>query len=343
MLSAPSKSTIPPIAITSILLSNWAASTLFAAIELDLFGPLKDGARSAADVARQLKIDERGAGVMLDALTGLGLLEKRNDTFTLTDPAKLYLVKSSPLYLGEYLSFTRESLAKSWASLADSVRGGKPNQEVNKQETAEKFFPALAASLFPLNYATASLVADDLKLKELPKNARVLDVAAGSAVWSIPVAERHSTLTVDALDFPAVLKVARSYSEKYGVVDRYKFLSGNWRDINLDAESYDVVILGHILHSEGRSASAELLAKTYKSMKPGARLIVAEFMPNESRTGPVFPLLFAINMFLQTTEGCVFSVAELEKLLNANGFDKVSRLNLPAYKDESPVVVAVRK
>jgi hypothetical protein len=48
-------------------------------------------------------------------------------------------------------------------------------------------------------------------------------------------------------------------------------------------------------------------------------------------------------MFLQTTEGCIFGVSELQRLLKSSGFDQVNRLELPFYKDESPVVVATRK
>jgi len=48
-------------------------------------------------------------------------------------------------------------------------------------------------------------------------------------------------------------------------------------------------------------------------------------------------------MYLQTSEGCVFSLPELKGLLETTGFEKVSRLDLPFYKGESPVVVATKK
>jgi ubiquinone/menaquinone biosynthesis C-methylase UbiE len=343
MLIAPPKSTVPPLALTSVLSGQWATIALFNAIELDVFAPIKDGQTTASAIAKKLKLDEKGVALILDGLVGMQVLEKKNENYSLTDVAELYLLKSSPLFLGEFFEFGRGPGAEAWKSLGEVIRTGKPKQEVNKEETAEKFFPSLAAALFPLNYTTAAMVADELKIDKLPGAPRALDVAAGSAVWSIPMAEKCSSLKVDALDFPVVLKVAERFTKKYGVQDRYQYLSGDWRGVTLEPNSYDLVILGHILHSEGLSASKTLLDKLCKAMKAGGRIVIAEFMPNEHRTGPLFPLLFAINMYLQTSDGCVFSVAELKNLLESYGFHEVKRLDLPYFKGESPVVIATKK
>lgn len=343
MLIAPPKSTVPPMALTGVLANQWATCALFSAIELEIFGPIKEGQKTASAIAQKLKLNEKGVGVLLDALVGMQVLEKKDGSYTLTDTAELYLLKSSPLYLGDFFGFSRAAGADSWKSLSDAIRSGKPHQEVNKVEKAEEFFPDLAAALFPLNYTTATMVADQLKVDKLPSSARALDVAAGSGVWSIPMAERNGNLKVDALDFPPVLKVTERFAEKYGVQDRYQYLSGDWRQIDLQPNSYDLVILGHILHSEGLAASKQLLDKLSKATKPGGRIVIAEFIPNELRTGPLFALLFAINMYLQTTDGCVFSVDELRTMLESNGFHEVKRLDLPFFKGESPVVVATKK
>jgi len=336
------KPAVPPMAITGMLHAFWAIGALRAAVELDVFGPLADGAKTAEQVAQQIGAHSRGVELLLDALVGLELVSRHEGRYRLTDASELYLVPSSPLFLGPYLSLTEE-LHQKWSSLPAVTKTGKPTAEVNLQQSAEEFFPELASTLFATNYATAQMVADALALDELPVGARVLDVAAGSGVWSIALAEAHRGFKLDMLDFPAVLEVARKFSDKYGVADRCRYLAGNWREVPLDHESYDIVVLGHILHSEGLSASTELLAKCHKSMKKGGLLVIAEFMPNDDRTAPALPLLFALNMYLLTTAGCVFTPGELESMLQATGFEETYRLELPYYGKESPILVATRK
>ncbi len=336
------KPAVPPIAITGMLHASWAIGALRTAVELEVFGPLASGAKTAEQVAEEIGAHSRGVELLLDALVGLDLLSRSEGRYRLTDVAELYLVPSSSLFLGPYLKLT-EGLHEKWESLPAVTRTGKPAAEVNMEQTAEEFFPSLASTLFATNYATAQMVADALALEKLPADARVLDVAAGSGVWSIALAEANHTLKVDMLDFPAVLEVSRQFTAKCGVADRCRYLVGNWRDVPLEAEIYDIVVLGHILHSEGLAASTELLAKCYKSMKSGGLLVIAEFMPNDDRTAPALPLLFALNMYLLTTAGCVFTPGELESMLQSAGFAEIYRLELPYYGKESPVLVATRK
>lgn len=333
---------VPPVAVTAILQSSWAVGALRAGIELDVFGAVKNGGTTADDVARMVGADERGTKLLLDALTGLDLLVKKQGCYELTEVAALYLVPSSPLFMGPYVRRHAEMM-RVWDRLPECIKRGQPVEQVNKDAEAAEFFPGLAAAIFPLGYATARAVAERLKIAALPAGTCVLDLAAGSGVWSIGMAEANAGLKVDALDFEPVLRVAREFTEHYGVGKQYRFLSGNWRDVSLPEQAYDIVILGHILHSEGAEESAGLLAKCYMSMKPGARLVVAECISNEERTAPAMPLLFALNMYLLTTAGCVFTLGELDRLLRRNGFVEAYQLELPYDGKESAVVVATRR
>src|SRR5271163_4856439 len=121
----------PPLQISQISFGLWGASTLLAAVELELFEALKDGEGAADAVASKLKLNPKGTTLMLDALTALGLLEKSGDRFRLTELTKAYLLKSSNLYLGEHIKGSHRMAADSWGALAERVRTGIPAQEVN--------------------------------------------------------------------------------------------------------------------------------------------------------------------------------------------------------------------
>lgn len=332
---------MPPTKITELLEAKWANQVLKTALELNVFSELKNGALSWQDLSCRLALDQRGAKLLLDCLVALEFLAKKDEKYSLTKISELYLVSDSQLFLGKYI-LAKDDVELNWQQLTKAMRTGEPVCQVNQDSKAEEFFPQLASSIFPLNFTTAQMVADALGANKMPSPVRILDLAAGSAVWSIPFAQANPHVTVDALDFPAVLNVTASFAGKYGVADRYTYLSGNWRNVPLENSVYDLVILGHILHSEGKEMSRQLLAACAGALKSGGRLIIAEFIASEQKTGPSFPCLFALNMFLATTAGCVFSLAELEEMLSQSGFEQVERLELPFWGSQAPVVTAIK-
>jgi ubiquinone/menaquinone biosynthesis C-methylase UbiE len=340
MSTVKQKPAIPPMKITALLHAPRASQILNTAVELDIFSQLSSGLKGASAIARAIGTDSRGTGLLLDSLAGLEIIRKTEEGFCHTETSELYLVPSSPLYMGAYLQRNKE-LAKSWDALTDSVRSGKPNMQVDKDDQAQEFFPDLVRALFPINYSTAGMVVKALNIDSLPEGSRILDIAAGSGAWSIPMAEANPGVKLEALDFPVVLDVTREFVGKRNLSDRFSYHPGSWRDIELEDGAYDVIILGHILHAEGWKETEMLLKKSFKALKTGGMVVIAEFIAGEN--GPVFPLIFALHMFLVTTAGCVFSENELKDLLASSGFINPERLELPYYGQESPVVVATRE
>jgi ubiquinone/menaquinone biosynthesis C-methylase UbiE len=167
----------------------------------------------------------------------------------------------------------------------------------------------------------------------------VLDVAAGSAAWSLPFAQALPNARVTAVDYPEVTPVAREYARKFGVGDRYDYLEGDLRQLDFGQKAYDLVILGHIIHGEGAKWGKNLIRKSHRALKPGGTLAIAEMVPNDTRTGPVFPLLFALNMILLTSEGDVFTMAQYRQWLKQTGFTRIRTARIPHF---SPLILATR-
>jgi DNA-binding MarR family transcriptional regulator len=57
----------------------WESAILTAALDLDLFGALHDGPRTAGDIASELGLDPKGVRILLDALCPAGFIEKEGD------------------------------------------------------------------------------------------------------------------------------------------------------------------------------------------------------------------------------------------------------------------------
>lgn len=80
------------------------------------------------------------------------------------------------------------------------------------------------------------------------------------------------------------------------------------------------------MHSEGRARSKVLLDAVYRATKTGGSLIVAEFTTDDTRANPPFGAMFAVNMFVLTTEGCVFTDNELDSIIKEAGFSEPRRI-----------------
>ena len=168
---------------------------------------------------------------------------------------------------------------------------------------------------------------------------RVLDVACGSGVWGIAIAELDPRAQVTAQDYPVILNETRKFVERHGLTERYEYLPGDLKAVEFGKEKYDVAILGHILHIEGDRSSRQLFRRLYRALRSGGRVAIAEMVPNDKRTGPPFPIFFALNMLLNTAVGDTYTLSEYKDWLQKAGFSKVRTFDIGSH---SPLIVATK-
>src|SRR6185295_17442397 len=178
---------VTPMKFMNDLWSARVALTLIAAIELDVFTTIARGNRTAADVAKAIKAPKRGVERLVDALVGMEYLTKRGTRIGLTPVADTFLVRDKPTFIGAMADETRITLP-GWMQLPDVVRSGKPVAGVDTAEGRE-FFPRLVKAIFPMTYTAARGLVAAFPQAKLKKVERILDVAAGSAAWSLPFAQ----------------------------------------------------------------------------------------------------------------------------------------------------------
>jgi len=272
--------------------------------------------------------------MLADALVGHGLLRKRSDEYWLMPVAESFLLKASPQYLGGSILHVKD-LWEAWGNLTESVRTGRPHG----RRRSEDYFPRFVRQLFPGNYRTATLIVEEFSKRGM-RCQRILDVGAGAAAWSIPFAEKDRAVRVTALDFPPVLEVTQDYARRHRVESQFEFMPGNLRQLDFGREKYDLIILGNICHSEGEKNTQKLLRKSYRALQPDGHLLIADIIPHDDRTGPAIPLLFALNMLVNTEEGDVFTLAQYKAWLKAAGFRKISPVHVSSTP--WPLILAVK-
>jgi cyclopropane fatty-acyl-phospholipid synthase-like methyltransferase len=216
------------------------------------------------------------------------------------------------------------------------VKTGKPAHSVNKQGTGEAFFAKFVESLFPISFAAASALGGHLGVPRLKDTFSVLDIGAGSGVWGIALARQSPHVRIHAVDWPKVLKITRKVAGRHGVARRLTTSAGDFFDADFGS-GHHLTTIGHILHSEGPDRSRRLLKKCFKALRPGGKIAIQEFVPNNNRTGPASALIFAVNMLVNTAAGDTFTFAEMSTWLREAGFKNPRLLDVPAV---SPLVLA---
>ncbi len=313
------------------------AKILSTALKLRFFSHMAAGSHTARAVAKAARTNERGTRMMLDALTALDLLSKRSGKYRLTPTASRYLVRESPDYFGSMLE--HDALWDAWTPLASIVRTGRPYRKVEQQKKAEKFFPALVRSLHIMNRGPANSVAQMLGAGTSRHGLQVLDVACGSGVWGIAMAEADRAARIVAQDFPGVLATTRQYVRRHHVGNQFEYLPGDLKTVDFGTRRFDVALLGNIVHSEGERSSRQLFKRLHRAIKPGGCVAIIDMIPNDLRTGPPFPIFFAINMLTNTTDGDTYTMAEYKQWLTAAGFRRVQTAPIGTH---SPAIIATR-
>ena len=304
-----------------------------------LFDQLEAGPKTAEELAAAAGVSLRGTRAIANALVGIDLLTKdAQGRYSLTPESATFLVSTKPSYLGRLVYHTSVQILPRWQKLPEVVANGQPAGGVNQHEGGAEFFQQFVEDLFPLSYPAAQALAAELRIAQAGAPVSVLDLAAGSGVWSIALAQASPRVRVTAVDWPEVLQVTRRVAARSGVADQYTFVEG---DLGLAdfGSGHNVATLGHILHSEGEARSKELLAKTFAALAPGGTIAIQEFLVDNERAKQTMGLIFAVNMLVATDQGNTFSFEEIAQWLTATGFKNPRTIASPG---PSPLILATK-
>jgi SAM-dependent methyltransferase len=310
------------------------------ALRLDVFDVLEGGAKTVEELAVETRAAARSLRIVLNALVGLELLAKDDRArYSLTAESAAFLVKGKPTFHGAFFLLTGEPMLTEWRRLPEIVRGGRPAHHINQEGEGVPFFLRFVEDIFSIHYPAAERLAEALAIADAGAPLLVLDLAAGSGVWSIALAERSPQVNVTAVDWEGVLAVTRKVTARQGVAGRYRFVGGDLLEADFGG-GYAIATLGHIIHSEGEERSRLLLKKTYDALAPGGTIVIAEILVNAGRTGPLPALIFAVNMLVNSDRGDTFSLEEISGWLRDAGFEDIRTVDAPGL---APLLILATK
>lgn len=292
---------------------------LLTAIELDVFEATEHGA-TAANVAKEMGADPRATEMLLNAVTALGVLEKRGGVFRNTEEASRQLRGDARLALMHTVH-----LWERWSTLTDCVRAGTAVAHKEAAARGEDWTEAFIAAMHRNALERAPVVIEAAGAGGVK---RMLDVGGGSGAYSIAFAKANPDLRADILDLPSVAPIAERHIARAGVSDRVKTRQGDLRKDDYGS-GYDLVFLSAICHMLGPEENVSVLRKCLAALAPGGRVVIQDFVLENDKTAPLNAALFSLNMLVGTERGSSYSEEEYSSWLSEAGFGEIRHVRLP--------------
>jgi ubiquinone/menaquinone biosynthesis C-methylase UbiE len=290
-----------------------------AAVKLDIVTLIGGGVATSDALAEKTAASSRGMRILCDFLTIMGLLRKKDGAYSATEPARRYLDRSSPAWIGGSIEFfAAPEMVR--LVLDDPVsyviRGG--SEGLAHLAPDHPIWPRYAKAAIPIARVTAKRAAAQLATRLNPPVA-VLDVAAGHGFYGIELAKAFPQAVVTAVDWPSVLELASANAKDAGVSERYRVVAGNALEVDW-GNDFDLVILANILHYFSPDDCASILRKVKSSLSPRGQACAIDFVPDEDRVSPPMQAMFAFLMLATSPGGDAYTPTDLDEIAKAAGF-----------------------
>jgi len=310
------------------LQAHQQTSALRAGIELKLFSAIAAGAHRPEAIAPVCGASAKGIRVLCDCLTIIGFLTKDDSGYALTPDSQLFLVESSPAYMGGMVSFLfHPFMEKGMGNVTDAVRkGGTILPAEGSVSEDNPVWVDFARGMAPMMVPSAGLIA---QLTAGSGQMKVLDIAAGHGIFGLTIAKHNPAAEIHALDWKNVLAVAHQNAVKFGVADRWHPIEGSAFTADFGS-GYDVVLVTNFIHHFDVGTNVALFEKIRAAMKPGATMVILEMAVNDDRLTPPGAGMFAMTMLTTTESGDAFSQREIESMCTSAGFHQVTHHAVPS-------------
>ncbi len=294
-------------------------AALIAAVKLDLFTAIGSEKASLERLESRTGASRRGLRILCDYLATLGLLRKEGSDYALAEIARTFLDESSPYAMGKSIDFLAapEMLHLFLNDPVDYVRRGG-SDGLAQVSPDSPIWIRFAKAMMPFAAPAAKRVVAHLSTLTEPPYT-VLDLAAGHGLYGIEVAKAFPDALVTAIDWAEVLAVARSNAEAAGVADRIRMVPGNALELDWGGD-FDLILLPNFLHHFDFETCVSLLGKVKSNLAAGGQVLGVDFVPDDDRTAPPIPVMFAFQMLATTPGGDAYTTSELDQMAKRAGF-----------------------
>jgi O-methyltransferase domain/Dimerisation domain len=306
--------------LLQMIIGSWVSRAIYAAAKLRVADRLKDGPRTAEELAAVAGVAPGPLYRLLRALAGVGVFAQQDGGRFRLNPLAEPLREGGPESLRALAVMLGEEQDRCWDDLCETVRTGETafdrlyGQPLfaylgEHPEQAQIFDAAMTG--FSSRAMRAMLDAYDLS-----GVATLADVGGGLGTNLTAALGRYPAMRGVLFDRPHVVERARPVLEAAGVSGRCKVEGGDF--FEAAPGGADAYLLGHILHDWDDARAGRILDNLRRAMPAGAKLLLVEHVLPEG-DGASFGKLLDLHMMV-VAGGRERTEAEYRQLFAAHGF-----------------------
>ncbi|MDQ3902986.1 MAG: acetylserotonin O-methyltransferase [Thermoproteota archaeon] len=347
---------VSPDPIFQMVTGFCVSKTLMTAVELEVFTKLSGNTTvDINEFQNMLGIQKRPADVFATALVSLGLLnvtkskeerkretgivniDEHNRRYSNSQLSEVFLDKSKPSYIGDFIIMMDKHLYDRWGKLPISLKTNQPVEvaaEGDNISSATMFDKAKSNQLiekmemfthamYGVSVGPAMALA---KVFDFSSYNKLMDIGGGSGVYAIEVLKQNPNMSAVVFELEPACRVADQYIKRFNLQDKIHTQVLDFFKDNLPTD-YDVALLSHIIHFLDEEKDRMLLKKIYDSL-PNDRnsvIIISEWLLNDEKTGPVPSALLSLTMIVDQKQGRNYSFSEVSKMLTDVGFTNIEK------------------
>jgi SAM-dependent methyltransferase len=291
---------------------------LLAALELDVCTAVGDRTWTIPDLAKTLKVSERGLDILCRNLAMAGVLLKKGGRYKNSRLGATALNANHPAYRGGYLDLIKSHWTD-WCRLPESVRSGLPiDHHVQDSPDWRRRF---TWAMHHRTLEVAPAIAAQLKLG---RARTFLDLGGGPGTYAMAFLAKNPRLRATVCDREAALEVAKEIAATHRAGRRLSYLPLDFSKEPIPGV-YDVIWYSNVLHIYSPEDNRSIFRNVLAALAPGGRLIIQDaFLHDGEGLLPAEASLFAVSMLLFTETGNTYSASETARWLRECGFGRVT-------------------
>lgn len=309
--------------LTTVRLQNIAQSygqsaALMAAVELDVFTAISEGAHTFDDVATKLGIHPVNAERLIVLLSAAGLIELDDGKLCNAPDAERFLVKGKPGYMGPWITFTKPQWNE-WGRLSEHLRLTELKDLGSIGDITVDDARRYHTSTFSIGLGAGRRF---VRHVDLTSRKKIMDIGGGSGAYCIAAANAHHHIQGVVLDLPVVCEVTPEFLSDNGVENRVSVQPCDFTKDPFPTDC-DIAIMASNLPMYGRGVIAAVVAKAYQALLPGGEMHLIGEMTNNERTGPWGPAYWGLGQAISDSKGLAHSEADVLGYFRDAGFERV--------------------
>ena len=316
----------PPVQLMQMLFGFAATRAIGVTAELRIADLLKDGAKTADELALQTGVHARSLYRVLRACASVGVYAEDNEKMFSLTPLAEPLLSDAPGSLRAFAEMIScDWQFQTWAELPYSVKTGKPSfDKVHGKSSFDYFWSNEKAgkvfndAMTSNSAFTSVAVANAYVFSSIKK---LIDIGGGHGFLLASILAKNDNLKGVLYDTPAIVAEAEKLLKEHGVTDKCVTVGGDFfTSVPAGGDGY---IMKHIIHDWNDEQCIAILQNCRKAMADGGKVLVVEMVVPEGNEPS--PAKFLDLQMLQYLPGCERTEKEYEGLLDKAGL-KLTRI-----------------